>query len=217
MCLTSVKFSVHVLISASVSSLEVLGGKVTWLEFWGGGWEVYILSQSCGKVRRSWLSEGLLLGDLLCWYLLSPSKALGKCYGCRSWRTTLWHYFQVSLVLDVNVPLFTDYSRNHKQRSINLGLGRRGRNLCSVSKLIFTNFFFKISYFMLVGGWSLHNAVMGFAIHQHESATSIHVSPHPETLPTSLPTPIPLGYPRAPSVGALLHALNLHWAFVFIW
>ena len=30
---------------------------------------------------------------------------------------------------------------------------------------------------------------MVFAIHQYESATSTHVSPHPETPPISLPTP----------------------------
>ena len=54
-----------------------------------------------------------------------------------------------------------------------------------------------------------YNIVMVFAIHQHESATVIHVSPHPEA-PFLLP-PHPLGCPRAPALGALLHALNLHW------
>ena len=58
---------------------------------------------------------------------------------------------------------------------------------------------------------------MIFAIHQHESAACIHVSPHPE--PSShLPShTIPLGCPRALTLGVLLHALNLHWLSFYIW
>ena len=52
---------------------------------------------------------------------------------------------------------------------------------------------------------------MIFAIHQHELATGIHVSPS-SWMPFHLPPhPIPLGCPRAPALGALLRALNLHW------
>ena len=51
---------------------------------------------------------------------------------------------------------------------------------------------------------------MVFAIHnQHESATGIHVSPHP-----GRPLPHPLGCPRALALGALLHARSLHWSSV---
>ena len=39
-----------------------------------------------------------------------------------------------------------------------------------------------------------------------------YVSPYPETSPTSLP--IPLGCTRAPALGALLHASNLHWSTI---
>ena len=54
------------------------------------------------------------------------------------------------------------------------------------------------------------------AIHQHESATGIHVSlmiltPLPHHLPSY---PIPLGCPRAPKLGVLLYALNLHWSSI---
>ena len=55
---------------------------------------------------------------------------------------------------------------------------------------------------------------MVFAIHHHESAMSVHVSHHPEP-PSHLPShPIPLGCPRALSLSALRHALNLHWSSI---
>ena len=47
--------------------------------------------------------------------------------------------------------------------------------------------------------------------HQHESATSVHVSsPDPERPSRLPPHPVPLGCPRAPTLGALIHALNSH-------
>ena len=53
---------------------------------------------------------------------------------------------------------------------------------------------------------------MVFAIHQHESAMGVHVSHHSE-LPSCLPPhSIPLGCPRAPVLGARLHASILHWS-----
>ena len=53
-----------------------------------------------------------------------------------------------------------------------------------------------------------------FAIYQHELATGIHVSPHPESPSHLHPHPILLDCPRALTSGALLHALNLHWSSV---
>ena len=47
-------------------------------------------------------------------------------------------------------------------------------------------FFKTLIYF----NWGLiYNTVVAFAIHQHESAMGIHVSPHPAMPPTSLPIP----------------------------
>ena len=52
---------------------------------------------------------------------------------------------------------------------------------------------------------------MVFAIHWHESATGVHVSPHSEPPSQLPPHPIPPGCPRAPALSALLHTMNLHW------
>ena len=58
-----------------------------------------------------------------------------------------------------------------------------------------------------------YSIVMGFAIHQHELAIDIHVSTL-SWIPFPPPHPVPLGCPRAPTLGALLHASNLHWSSV---
>ena len=56
---------------------------------------------------------------------------------------------------------------------------------------------------------------MAFAVRQRESATGILVSHHhPETPSHIPPHPIPLGCLRAPALGALLNASNLHWSSV---
>ena len=56
---------------------------------------------------------------------------------------------------------------------------------------------------------------IGFAIHQHESTTGIHVFPilnHPP--PSSLPIhTIPLGHLSAPAPSIQYHASNLDWRF----
>ena len=56
---------------------------------------------------------------------------------------------------------------------------------------------------------------IGFAIHQHESATGVHVfPPHPEPPSHLLPCTIPLGHPSAPALSILYHASNLDWRFI---
>ena len=55
---------------------------------------------------------------------------------------------------------------------------------------------------------------IGFAIHQHESATGVHVFPILKPPPTSLPNPIPLGHPSAPAPSILYSASNLDWRLV---
>ena len=52
---------------------------------------------------------------------------------------------------------------------------------------------------------------MDFAIHQHESALGMHMSP-PSWNATHLPPhPIPLGCHRALALGFLHHTSNTHW------
>ena len=67
--------------------------------------------------------------------------------------------------------------------------------------------FFKLVTWRII----IYNIVMGFAIHQHESAIHIRVPPHPESPSHLPPHPIPLGCPRKPALGALLLASNSHW------
>ena len=50
--------------------------------------------------------------------------------------------------------------------------------------------------------------MVGFAIHQHESAMGVHVSSCPETSSDLPPHPISLGCPSAPALSALFHARN---------
>ena len=52
---------------------------------------------------------------------------------------------------------------------------------------------------------------IGFAIHQHESATGIHVFPILSTPSHLPPYTIPLGHPSAPAPSILYDASNLDW------
>ena len=72
--------------------------------------------------------------------------------------------------------------------------------------------FFFLTY--LIGGYLLYNIVVAFAIHWHESALGVHVSPGP-VRPSHLPAhPIPQGCPSTPALSALFHTLNLDWSSV---
>ena len=60
----------------------------------------------------------------------------------------------------------------------------------------------------------LYSIVLGSAIHQHESAISIHMSPPSRTsLPLSTLSH-PLGCHRVPDLSSLHHRANFHWLFV---
>ena len=72
-------------------------------------------------------------------------------------------------------------------------------------------FKFKVIYF----NWRLITLqyCIGFAIHQHESTTGVHV-PHLEPPSHLPPHTIPLGHPSAPAPSILYPASNLDWRFV---
>ena len=55
---------------------------------------------------------------------------------------------------------------------------------------------------------------IGFAIHQHVSATGIHVFPILNLPPSPPPCTIPLGSPSAPAPSIQYHALNLGWRLI---
>ena len=55
---------------------------------------------------------------------------------------------------------------------------------------------------------------IGLAIHQHESATGIHVFLHPEPPSHLPPRTIPLGHPSAPAPSIQYPALKLDWWFI---
>ena len=71
---------------------------------------------------------------------------------------------------------------------------------------------FKFIYF----NWRLITLqyCIGFAIHQHESATAIHVFPILNTTSLLPPRMIPLGHLSAQAPSIQYHASNLDWRFV---
>ena len=77
-------------------------------------------------------------------------------------------------------------------------------------------FFFFFQYKFIYFNWRLITLqyCIGFDIHQHDSATSIHV--FPILNPSSLlpPCTIPLGRLSAPVSSIQYHASNLDWRFI---
>ena len=79
---------------------------------------------------------------------------------------------------------------------------------------ITNSFFFK--YKFIYFNWRLISLqyCIGFAIHQHESATGIHVFPILKPPALHPPHTIPMGHPSAPAPSIQYHSLSLDWRFI---
>ena len=97
------------------------------------------------------------------------------------------------------------------------GSGIKSRSSALAGRF-FTSWVRKIPslFFFIYFNWRLITLqyCIGFAIHQHESTTGIHVFPILNPPSHLLPCTIPLGHPSAPAPSIQYHALNLDWQFV---
>ena len=130
----------------------------------------------------------------LTWWALKKVTDMETVLCCSSGLSTFGYYWKP-------VP--------HKYQAV-LVLG--GWQVSYTSTCIYSFSFFKINYF----NWRLITLQYcgGFC---HTSAWMSHgwtCVPHPEPLSCLPPHPIPQGYPRAPALGALPHASNLHWSSI---
>ena len=77
-----------------------------------------------------------------------------------------------------------------------------------------STFLFCFKYKFIYFNWRLITLqyCIGFAIHQHESATGIHMFPILNT--THPPCTLPLGHLSVPAPSIQYHASNLDWLFV---
>ena len=82
-----------------------------------------------------------------------------------------------------------------------------------IAKYLFHFYFFNLINLFLIGGWLLYNISLVSAIHQHESAIGIHMSPPCwNTLPSSHPSVML----QSPSLNSMSHTGNSHW-LTFLW
>ena len=81
-------------------------------------------------------------------------------------------------------------------------------NKVPYSFILFFSFFLNYYYFFTL------QYCIGFAIHQHASATGVHVFPILKPHSHLPPHTIPLGHPSAPARSILCPASNLDWRFV---
>ena len=68
-------------------------------------------------------------------------------------------------------------------------------------------------FFLILLYFTLQYCI-GFAVHQHESTTGVHVFPILNPRSHLPPHTISLGHPSAPAPSILYPALNLDWQFV---
>ena len=106
------------------------------------------------------------------------------------------------------------YTHTHTQLNKELQQSCRAQGQYTKFSLLLYIQFFYFPYFkkFVIGRQFIYNIVLVSAMHQHESATGIHMFP-PSVLPFHLPphpTPIPLGCHRVPDLSSLHHTANFH-------
>ena len=128
--------------------------------------------------------------------------------------------FPVCVYFGIIIIILCVCDKNKKMQSSLLFYGECYKSNCLkqntrarlyMTVIILFNYFLKFIYF----NWRLITLqyCIGFAIHQHESATGVHVFPILNP-PHLLPRTIPLGHPSAPALSILYHASNLDWWFI---
>ena len=160
--------------------------------------------------------------------LLSPSPpafSLSQHRGLFQWVSSL-HQVADALELQLQHQSFQWIFRTDFFRIGWLGLLAVQRTLKSLLQhhsskastllfvCLFSFFFFKFIYF----NWRLITLqyCIGFAIHQHESTTNVHMFPILNPLSRLPPRTIPLGHLSAPAPSIQYHASNLDWLKRFI-
>ena len=80
----------------------------------------------------------------------------------------------------------------------------------------FDHYFLFLKYKFIYFNWRLITLqyCIGFATHQHESATGVHLFPILSPASHLPPRTIPLGHPSAPAPSILYPASKLDWRFV---
>ena len=77
----------------------------------------------------------------------------------------------------------------------------------------YNKYVYFLLFFLILLNFTLQYCI-GFATHQHESATGVHVFPILNPLFHLPPHTIPLGHPSAPAQSILYPASNLDWRFI---
>ena len=122
-------------------------------------------------------------------------------HGARKWRGLAYHI----LPMYVNMTSLCQRVKHLPCPYMIVNLG--------FHSFFFVCLFVDVFFFFLFFNWRLITLQhrIGFAIHQHESTTSVHMIPILNHLP---PHTISLCHPSAPAQSSLYHALNLDWRFI---
>ena len=160
--------------------------------FWCYPWYSSVLTLTKTSLSSLLEGEDYYLSVVACHWLLVGSVLTSKAI-----QTSLWFsHISLWVTKDGSSGLFLKESIQNERGNWNPS-HQPSRQESFLSNFIYLLLLFTLQYFI------------GFAIHQHASATGVHVFPIP--LP---PHTTPLGHPSAPAPSFLYPASNLDWRFV---